>query len=322
MKTTAAFTKIPIGVSACLLGEKVRFDGDQKRDAYLTDTWGPYFDYVPVCPEVGCGLPVPREPMNLVGTPEEPRLVGVKTGTDYTVQMRAFCDRAIEELRPKNLHGFVFKARSPSSGLFHVRLYAPDGAPLDRFTSGLFARAFTRAFPTLPCEEEGRLHDPALRENFIERVFALKRLREELLAAPSCRALQGFHARAKYQLMSHSPESLRQLGSLAAAAAPANLAETLSAYEARFLAALAEPATTGRQINALHHMRGYFSDQLTPREGEELDNVLEEYAREQVPLLVPVTLFRHYAFKYQVGYLMEQHYLHPQPAELKLRNHA
>ena len=316
------FTKIPIGVSACLLGEKVRFDGGHKHDPYLTDTLGPYFDYVPVCPEVGCGLSVPRESMRLVGTPESNRLIGNKTGTDFTDQMQAYCDRTVEALRLRPLFGFIFRAKSPSSGLFRVKLYAPDGQPTTHYTSGLFARAFTRAFPSLPCEEDGRLHDPDLRENFIERIFALKRFRDEVAAAPSVRALQTFHACAKYLLMAHAPEGLQELGRLAAAAAPASLAETLATYETGLLGVMAEQATVGRHVNALQHMQGYFSEQLTPQEREELAFVLDEYAREQVPLIVPVTLFRHYIFKYQTAYLMQQHYLYPHPAELKLRNHA
>ncbi len=315
-------TKIPIGISACLLGQTVRFDGGHKHDPYLTETLGPYFDYVPVCPEVGCGLTVPRESMHLVGTPENNRLIGNKSGKDYTEQMQAYVDSVIEELRPRNLYGFIFKAKSPSSGLFRVKLYQPDGNPSSQHTSGLFARAFTRAFPSLPCEEDGRLHDPALRENFIERVFALKRFRDDVAAAPSVRTLQAFHASSKYLLMAHSPDGAQALGRLVAAAAPANLAETVASYETRFLAAMAECATVGRHVNVLQHMQGYFSEQLTPEEREELGYVIGEYAREQVPLIVPVTLFRHYILKYQIAYLMQQHYLYPHPAELKLRNHA
>jgi uncharacterized protein YbgA (DUF1722 family) len=218
--------------------------------------------------------------------------------------------------------GFIFRAKSPSSGLYRAKLYTPGGEPTTQYTSGLFARAFTRAFPSLPCEEDGRLHDPGLRENFIERIFTLKRFRDEVTAAPSVRALQNFHACAKYLLMAHAPEALQQLGRLAAAATPANLAGTRVTYETRLLAAMAEPATPGRHVNVLQHMQGYFSEQLTPQEREELASVLDEYVREQVPLIVPVTLFRHYIFKYQTGYLMQQYYLYPHPAELKLRNHA
>jgi uncharacterized protein YbgA (DUF1722 family)/uncharacterized protein YbbK (DUF523 family) len=322
MQKPAVFPKIPIGISACLLGETVRFDGGHKHDPYLTETLGPFFEYVPVCPEVGCGLPVPREAMHLVGSPDNNRLVGIKTGTDYTEQMQAYCDRVIEDLRPRGLLGFIFKAKSPSSGLFRVKLYTPDGNPLSQHTSGLFARAFTRAFPSLPCEEDGRLHAPALRENVIARVFALKRFRDEVAAAPSVRGLQTFHACAKYLLMAHSPDGAQELGRLVAAAAPANLPQTVAAYETRFLAALAECASVGRHVNVLQHMQGYFSEQLTPEEREELGYVVDEYAREQVPLIVPVTLFRHYIVKYQIVYLMQQHYLSPHPAELKLRNHA
>ncbi len=317
-----AARKIPVGVSACLLGEKVRFDGQHKHDPYLTGILGAYFEYVPVCPEVGCGLPIPRESMRLVGSPEAPRLVGNKTGTDYTEQMLRFCERAVSELKDKNLHGFIFKARSPSSGLFHVKLYSEDGNPAGQHTSGLFARAFTRAFPSLPCEEEGRLNDAGLRENFIERVFALKRWRDDVLAQPSVRALQEFHARAKYLLMAHGPEGLHELGRLAAAAAPGDLSRTLTEYERRFLAVMAERVTLGRHVNVLQHMQGYFTEKLTAEERQELSEIIAEYAREHVPLIVPVTLFRHYIFKYQSAFLMQQHYLYPHPSELKLRNHA
>lgn len=322
MQECTRLTKIPVGISACLLGEHVRYDGGHKHDAYLTDTLGAYFDYVPVCPEVGCGLSVPRESMHLVGTPENNRLIGNKTGTDYTEQMQSFCDRSIETLRPRNLHGFIFRAKSPSSGLFRVTLYTPDGNPTPQHTSGLFARAFTRAFPGLPCEEDGRLHDPDIRENFIERVFALKRFRDEVASAPSARALQAFHACSKYLLMAHSPEALQELGRLAAAASPEILSITVTAYESLFLKAMAECATVGRHVNVLQHMQGYFSEHLSPQEREELGSVIDEYARAQVPLIVPVTLFRHYIYKYQSDYLMRQHYLYPHPAELKLRNHA
>jgi len=322
VKTTDSNAKIPIGVSACLLGERVRYDGGHKHDVYLTDTLGAYFEYVPVCPEVGCGLPVPRESMHLVGTPDDNRLIGNKTGTDFTEPMRAYCERAIGELRSRRLCGFVFKSKSPSSGLFRVSLYTPEGQPTPQHTSGLFARAFVKAFPNLPCEEEGRLHDPALRENFIERIFALKRFREEVAAAPSVRALQTFHANSKYLLMAHAPDGATELGRLAAAATAENLCATVADYEARFLAVMAIPATVGRHVNVLQHMQGYFSEQIAPQEREELAYVLDEYAREQTPLIVPITLFRHHIFKCQCDYLMRQHYLYPCPAELKLRNHA
>ena len=187
---------------------------------------------------------------------------------------------------------------------------------------GIFAGAFMKRFPLLPVEEDGRLNDPLLRENFIERIFALKRFRDEVATAPSVHSLQSFHASAKYLLMAHAPDGLQELGRLAADATPENLSDTVTAYETRFLSVMAEQATVGRHVNVLQHMQGYFSEQLTPQDREELAFVLGEYAREQVPLIVPVTLFRHYIFKHQCDYLMRQHYLYPHPAELKLRNHA
>jgi len=322
MKASDTSKKIPLGISACLIGEPVRYDGGSKHDAFLTDTLGPAFDYVPVCPEVGCGLSVPREPMRLVGTPESNCLVGIKTGTDFTEQMQAFCSRTIEGLRARDLHGFIFKAKSPSSGLYRVPLFTPEGDFTAQHTSGLFARAFVRAFPHLPCEEDVRLHDPVVRETFIERVFELKRFREEVESAPSVSALQAFHAGAKYLLMAHSPEGLNELGRLAAGAVSGNLSETVADYAVRLLAVMAEPATVGRHVNALQHMQGYFGDRLSAQERDELAYVLDEYAREQVPLLVPLTLFRHHVFKHQCDYLMRQHNLCPYPSELMLRYHA
>jgi uncharacterized protein YbgA (DUF1722 family) len=236
--------------------------------------------------------------------------------------MLRYCEKTVAELKDKNLHGFIFKSKSPSSGLFHVKLYTPDGNPKTQHTSGLFAHAFTQAFPTLPCEEEGRLNDAVLRENFIERVFALKRFRDEVVAQPSVAGLQNFHARSKYLLMAHSPEGALELGPLVAGTRPENLAERIAEYEKGYLKTMAVHAKVGRHVNVLQHMQGYFSERLTPAERTELGEVLEEYAREQVPLIVPLTLYRHYIYLYQVSYLMQQHYLYPHPSELKLRNHA
>lgn len=316
------FVKIPMGISACLLGESVRHDGSHRHKPYLTDTLGEYFDYIPVCPEVGCGLSTPREAMHLVGTPEKNRLIGLRSGIDYTDQMECFCNTAICELKTKSLHGYIFKAKSPSSGLFRVKLYTPEGMPTSQVTSGVFARAFLRAFPGLPCEEDGRLNDPLLRENFIERVFALKRFRDDVRTSPSLSILQRFHAESKYLLMAHAPDGLRTLGQMVAAATRENLAETLTSYEQGLLGVMSELATIGKHVNVLQHMQGYFTEHLTAMDRSELGDVLAEYARGQVPLIVPITLFRHYIFKYQIDYLMQQHYLYPHPAELKLRNHA
>ena len=313
--------RIRVGISACLLGEPVRYDGGHKHDRYLTDTLGRYFEYVPVCPEVECGLPVPREAMHLTGDAAAPRLVTRTTGIDHTECMQAWAERRIGELRDTGLCGFIFRARSPSSGLFNVKLYDGSGAATG-VSVGLWARAFTRAFPRLPVEEDGRLHDPDLRENFIERVFALQRFRDEVRAAGSVAVLQAFHARNKLLLMAHAPAAVSVLGRLVAEAQPADLADAVDAYEQGLLAAMAELATVARHVNVLQHMQGYFRETLDGADRRELGDAIADYGREVTPLIVPVTLFHHFIRKYGVSYLADQYYLSPHPAELKLRNHA
>lgn len=173
---------IKIGVSSCLLGEPVRYDGGHKHDHYITDILGRYFSFVPVCPEVGCGLPIPREAMRLEGDPAQPRLLTNKSRVDLTVQMQSFCVAKVEELEQEDLCGFIFKKSSPSSGLFRVKVY--NNGMAAKNGRGLFAAAVAQHFPLLPLEEEGRLGDPALRENFIERVFSYRRWKDFLASAP------------------------------------------------------------------------------------------------------------------------------------------
>lgn len=314
-------TRIRVGISTCLMGEPVRYDGQHKHDRYLTDTLGAFFDYEPVCPEVECGLPVPREAMRLVGDADAPRLLGQRSGTDHTERMLSWCAQRVARLRDAELCGFIFKAKSPSSGLYRVKLYTPEGHP-GGSTQGLWARAFTRAFPTLPVEEEGRLHDPILRENFIERVFTLKRFRDDVARAPSMNALMRFHARNKYLLMAHSPAALRTLGPFVAELDKQHLPEAIDEYEARLMAAMGEIATPARHANVLQHLQGYFSDALDADTRRELGEWIERYRQGQVPLIVPITLTAHYVRKHRINYLADQYYLFPHPLELKLRNHA
>jgi len=313
--------KIKVGISACLLGQAVRYDRGHKHDRFLTDTMGRYFEYVPVCPEVECGLTIPREAMRLVGSADAPRLVTRTTGIDHTQRMTRWAKTRIAELRDAGLCAFIFKSDSPSSGLFRVKLYTEAGQPAGH-TSGLWARAFAEAFPGLPLEEEGRLHDPDLRENFIERVFALKRFRDEVGPRPAVRALVGFQTRNKLQLMAHSPAAVKQLGQIVAAATPKTSRAAAAAYEALLLETLAKPATVPRHVNVLQHMQGYFSERLTDAERQELVGVIDDYRRGWVPLIVPLTLFRHFIRIHDVAYLADQTYLSPHPIELKLRNHA
>jgi uncharacterized protein YbgA (DUF1722 family)/uncharacterized protein YbbK (DUF523 family) len=313
--------KITVGISACLLGERVRYDGGQKLDRFLVETLGRYFTYVPVCPEVECGLPVPRESMHLEGDAADPRLVTLKTREDHTVRMREWVARRVNELRTAGLHAYIFKSDSPSCGLFRVKLFTEHDRPAG-VGAGLWARVFAGAFSGLPMEEEGRLCNPDIRENFIERVFAHKRFRDEVGAAPSADALMRFQARNKLLIMAHAPGAVAELGSLAAATRPETAAEQAADYEQRLLAALVEQATVPRHVNVLQHMLGYFRERLPDGDRRELEDAILQYQRELVPLIVPITLFRHFIRACGEPYLAEQTYLNPHPAELKLRNHA
>ena len=313
--------KIRLGVSRCLLGDRVRYDGMHKRDSFIVDTLGKYVEFVGVCPEVDCGLPVPREAMRLVGSVEAPRLMTQRTGIDHTDRMMAWAAGRLEELAKEGLCGFIFKAKSPSSGMERVKVYNGRGGMSGR-APGMFAKEFMQRFPLLPVEDEGRLCDPLLRENFIERIFALKRYRDAVADGFSRKALMDFHASHKLLIMAHSPKAVSEMGRMIAGRKGRITREEAKAYEDRLLDVLKTGATVARHVNVLHHMIGYFTDQLDDQEKKELLGIIEDYRREYVPLVVPLTLIQHYVRKYQVSYLEGQFYLNPHPLEMKLRNHA
>lgn len=312
--------KIKVGVSSCLLGEAVRYDGGHKHDHYITDTLGRFFSYVPVCPEVGCGLPVPREAMRLEGDTEEPRLVTVKTRIDLTEQMQAFCRGMVAELEKEDLCGFIFKKNSPSSGLFRVKVYN-KGIPV-KTGRGLFAAAVVDHFPLLPVEEEGRLFDMDIRENFIERVFAWKRWKDFLRGKRSTGELVEFHTIHKLQLMAHSPRHFREMGKLVAESKNPDRQQFLDRYQELFMTALSLHATAKKNTDVLMHMMGYFKRQISAEEKQELLEIIRRYHAGLIPLIVPLTLIQHYVNKYDQQYLKKQLYLNPHPMELMLRNHV
>ena len=314
-------TPVRIGISSCLLGERVRFDGGHKRDTFLTDTFGRFVEWVPVCPEVACGLGTPREAMRLVRGPEGPRLMTVKTGIDLTSRMRRFAQSRVAALEDMYLSGFVLKKDSPSCGLERVKVYEAGGAPT-RSGRGLFAAALVAAFPHLPVEEEGRLSDPRLRDNFVERVFAYWRLRGLFSSRWTVGDLVRFHTNHKLIMLAHSPDGYRRLGRLVARAAAVARRELQSSYTSTFMESLAQMATAGRQTNVLQHMAGYFKDRLDASSKRELVETIDEYRRGLVPLVVPLTLIRHYVRTLDVAYLSGQVYLEPHPRELMLRNHV
>jgi len=313
--------KIKIGISSCLLGEKVRYDGKHKLDLYIKETLGQYFEWVSVCPEVEYGLPVPREAMHLIGDPDSPRLVTIHTGVDHTEGMLKWAREKLKKLEKVDICGFIFKSRSPSSGIGGVKVHTPSGMP-SRTGAGIFGRAFMRYFSIIPVIDDGRLHDPRLRENFIERVFVYKRCKQILKKSSSIRDLITFHTDHKLLILSHSPRHLSPLGKLIASAKKYTKENLSSEYIKILTEGLQLLATVKKNTNVLLHIAGYFKKQLSPEDKQELHEVIEYYHKGYVPLIVPIILIKHYLRKFDEPYLKRQYYLNPHPSELMLRNHV
>lgn len=310
---------IRIGVSRCLLGDEVRYDGGHKRDRFLTDVLGRYVEWVPICPEVEAGLGTPREAMRLVGNASQPRLVTIKTERDMTKPLAMLTERRLDQLETTDLSGYVFKKESPSCGIARVRIFNRHGMP-SRNGVGLFARAFMERFPLVPVEDEGRLCDPILRDNFIERVFSYHRW-QQLARGPLTRqAVVEFHTKHKYLLLAHSRQHYQQLGRLVAQADRHQPSDLIERYGALFMEALAVLATRRKHVNVLQHMIGHMKDRLKSNERTELEGVMEDYRAGLVPLVVPITLVKHYVAHYRIDYVRDQIYLNPHPKEMKLRN--
>jgi uncharacterized protein YbgA (DUF1722 family)/uncharacterized protein YbbK (DUF523 family) len=316
-----ASPRIRLGISACLLGDEVRFDGGHKRDPFLTNVLGPLVDWVKVCPEVEVGMGTPRESIRLVEDDGRLRLLTVKSGIDHTTSMTAYAARRVAALDADDLCGYVLKKDSPSCGMTRVKVYDGSG-PGRRTGVGLYAQALLARFPHLPVEEEGRLLDPRLRENFIERVFAYRRLRDLFEARWTTGDLVRFHTAHKLVLLAHSTVAYTRLGQLVAAAKTADRTSLRMQYTAGFMDALTAIATTARQTNVLQHIVGYFKKTLDSASRGELLAAIEDYRRGLVPLIVPVTLIRHHVRAHGAAYLEGQVYLAPHPKELMLRNHA
>jgi uncharacterized protein YbgA (DUF1722 family)/uncharacterized protein YbbK (DUF523 family) len=310
-----------IGVSRCLLGEEVRYDGGHKRDRFLTDVLGRYVEWVPICPEVEAGFGAPREAMRLIGTPQHPRLVTIKSGTDHTRALETMATNRIEELKHLDLAGYVFKKGSPSCGTERVRVYNKEGV-VSRNGIGLFARAFIEQFPLIPVEEEGRLCDSTLRENFIERVFCYRRWQDLIHNGVTRQALIQFHTIHKYILLAHHPQHYKVLGRLVGEAHQHRPKDLVHRYGELFMKALAVKATVRKHVNVLQHILGHFKNRLSAHEKAELLGVINEYHQGLTPLIVPLTLIKHYVQIFDVGYIRDQVYLNPHPKELMLRNHV
>ena len=313
--------KIKIGISSCLLGEKVRFDGGHKQDRYITDILGDYFVFAPVCPELEVGMGVPRESVQLEGSVKSPNMIGNKTGADWTERMNKYSERRVREIGKLNLSGYILKQNSPSCGMERVRVYAKNGIP-SKSGIGLFAAELMKAYPLLPVEEEGRLNDPALRENFITRVFTFRRLQDLIESGFKRGDLVKFHTLHKYLIMAHSPKHYSEMGRLVAEPKKYSPAELQEKYSALLMEALSVKATPKKHVNVLQHILGYLKDHLNEDEKKEILETIDDYYQELVPLIVPVTLLRHYVRKYRVPYVSEQIYLKPHPKELMLLNHV
>lgn len=310
-----------IGVSRCLLGEKVRYDGGHKRDQFLTDVLGRYVEWVPICPEVEAGLGAPREAMRLVGDPHRPRLVTIDSHIDHTRALETMTRNRLDGLKSFDLSGYVFKKGSPSCGIERVRIYNEQGVP-SRNGIGLFARGFIEQFPLIPVEEEGRLCDSTLRENFIERVFCYRRWQDLIQRGITRQALIQFHTIHKYLLLAHSPQQYKVLGRLIGQAHQYRPKELAHRYGELFMNTLAVKTTVRKHVNVLQHILGHFKERLSAHEKAELLGVIGDFHQELTPLIVPLTLIKHYVQIFDVRYIRDQIYLNPHPKELMLRNHV
>ncbi|MFM5133129.1 YbgA family protein [Aeromonas rivipollensis] len=309
--------KIKVGISACLLGQEVRFDGGHKRSSFCERDLGAHFEYHPVCPEMAIGLGAPRAAIRLVKRHGEVRAEASNGSFDVTDKLIAFSEQKASQL--DFLSGYILCAKSPSCGMERVRIYGANNEGSAKEGIGLFAKALMEANPLLPVEEDGRLCDPILRENFVLRVFAYHDWQQLCASGITAAALIRFHSRYKYLVLSHATTHYRTLGKLLGNLGKANLQEVADSYIKGLMAALTLRANRRSHTNVLMHLQGYFKRVLTPAQKQELADTIDKYRTGIFPLLVPLTLIRHYLREYPNTYLAEQVYLNPHPDTLKLR---
>ena len=310
--------KITIGVSACLLGREVRFDGGHKRSRFITDTLAEYLGFVAFCPEVAIGMGTPRQPIRLTGDASNPVAVGVKTPElDVTQPLRTYGKKVAGDIH--DLCGFIFKKDSPSCGMQRVKVYNDKGMS-EHSGAGLFAREIMNAHPLLPVEEEGRLNDADLRDNFITRVYVYARWKTLINNGLSKSGLIKFHAAHKYLVMSHNTVMYRQLGQMLSDLTRASLADIADRYFAGLMQALSVPATRKRHANVLQHLLGYLKNNLDSACRADIDKTIDAYRRGEFPLVVPVRLLQHHFSIHAHPYIKKQVYLNPHPQALLIRN--
>jgi len=310
---------IKIGVSACMIGDAVRYNGQAAEDRFVNRELSNFVDFVKVCPEVGIGLGIPRETIRLVKKEKGIRLVNHGGDKDFTEAMNEFSEQSSEKMQSEGISGFIFKKSSPSCGAFRVKVYNEKGVTQHESSIGMYSAHIQKRFPWLPVEEDGRLNDAALRHNFIARIFAIKRWQENVAIKPSIKALADFHQIHKYMLMSYSQNGLRELGQLVANSEDKNIFDLTQEYLLKFAELTKKPASQSKHVNVLYHFIGYFTQELDDFDKKEMVENIEKYRKGLIPLVVPISRIRHYVKKYNVEYLSNQAYL-DYPEELCVLN--
>lgn len=299
--------KIKLGVSACILGEEVRWNGGHKRARFVTDEVAKVADFVAVCPEAELGMGIPREPVRLERKEDRVRLVGSTSGDDHTDAMREWCREKARDMAQRGLSGFILKSNSPSCGVLRVKVYGRGGSPA-KVGQGLFTEALRAAAPELPLEEDGRLNDPAIRESFFRRVYGFERLQGLFREGWTVGGLVASHTDDKLLLMAHRPAAYKELGRLVAGASGMDRGEVEKTYRATYMDALSRPVSTGRHVNVLQHAAGYLRDLASVPEREDAHRSITSFAQNQVPLAVPLSLLRLLIRTYELDYLARQTY--------------
>lgn len=320
MTKKAFFTEQPkVGVSACLLGHNVRYDGGHKRDRFIIEALGKHILFLPICPETAIGLGVPRPTIHLVGEPQLPRLRGVTDPNwDITTKMESYARKQVQAL--DDISGYILKKDSPSCGMERVKVYAEGGGRSIRKGTGVFARILMQQRPLLPIEDEGRLNDSVLRENFINRIYVYHRWQKLLALNLTPANLITFHTDHKYLVMAHSQAAYQRLGRLLSNLPEKEVVTIADDYIHELMAALKRPVTRKRHVNVLQHILGYLKKRINSDDKQELTDSIEAYRRGETPLIVPITLFRHYFRHHPDYYMLRQFYLRPHPDSLGLRN--
>ncbi|MBP5096324.1 Uncharacterized conserved protein YbgA, DUF1722 family [Pseudomonas sp. NFPP10] len=311
--------KPKIAISACLMGVEVRYNGGHKESRLCSRVLCDYFDFVPLCPEVAIGLGTPREPIRLVGTPEQPRATGTRDSSlDVTQPLADYAEHMAGQLG--DICGYIFMQSSPSCGLERVKVYQANGIPHRSGGRGIYAQAFCARHPDLPVEEAGRLNDPVLRENFLTRVFVYRDWQALVQQGLSRRALTDFHSRCKYLLMAHHPEQYKALGNLLGSMGKGDATLIGPRYFSQLMEALSRCATRGTHSNVLQHISGYFKRAISSEDKQEMQRLISQYRQGIVPLVVPLTLLKHHLRQNPDPYIAQQLYLQPHPEDLSLRN--